>query len=377
MAILNRPDVDGRFYEIAMSFLVNAGHISPREPEYVNYCPEQIWKEANLEINQKKLLHLFDNISLLFEIRQCMFFSIELLSSKKQRSQDACNIHKFIHSFVETDASVCFFKYDNEIMLSFIGYGIDCVLSDWFSENDEDGELTNRLDISNTSLRNNKEYFSDLAYSLERTYYHYTSTESIYYMVPFNARFLAEKGEMGKEDLQEIIKTKMEAVEHKYGDDLVDDESFIIPQMSMDWIVDYLLFDLDAVGNSLYEEGNETDTDSFCNMEKEGNNESNENKREEKKEKTKSVEVTIHRVSDISVSNHDDNKVKDIILSTLSEQKRYISLSEIYDLTPQLAEYKWKDIINAIRELVNNSVVTLNFMKNKRGSMEAKYRVKD
>ena len=374
---MNQPDVDGRFYEIAMSFLVNAGHILPREPEYVNYCPEQIWNELALDINQRKLLHLFDNISLLFEIRQCMFFSIELLSSKKQRSQDACNIHKFIHSFVETDASICFFKYDNEIMLSFIGYGIDCVLSDWFSENDENGELTNRLDISNTSLRNNKEYFSDLAYSLERPYYHYTSTESIYYMVPSNARFLAEKGEMGKEDLQEIIKTKMEAVELKYGDDLVGDESFIIPRMSMDWIVDYLLFDLDAVGNSLYEEGDETATNSLCDIEKEENSESNKNQREGKKEKTKSVEVTKHRVSEIATSTHDDSKVKEIILSTLLDQKRYLSLSEIYDLTPQLAEYKWRDIINVIRELVNNSVVTLNFMKNKRGSMEAKYRVKD
>ena len=50
VVILYRPELDGRFYEIAMSFFVEAGHVSASEPEYCNLSLNHISGVAKASI---------------------------------------------------------------------------------------------------------------------------------------------------------------------------------------------------------------------------------------------------------------------------------------------------------------------------------------
>lgn len=225
------PEADGRFYVKAMSYFVEAGHIISREPEYFNLDPEQLVVADYITNNKavfewKRLVHYFDNLSLLFLIRQCMFFSVELLSDKRQRSQIAVDIHNMIHSLIETEASVCAFKYGEEVMLSFMGYGSNAILSNWYPIDDWEGELAERLDISNISTSSDFAYFCDLVHSLAREYYRFNEEESRYHLYPIDSINRMEKGELGEEELQEILRNSAYSSTVQYGEDYVSyDES--------------------------------------------------------------------------------------------------------------------------------------------------------
>lgn len=199
VVILYRPELDGRFYEIAMSFFIEAGHVSTSEPEYCNLSLNHISgvSKASIEsIDELEFdsVNYFDKLSFLFKAHQCMFFSMELLPGKKQRSRIARDIHELIHTFVEYEASVCVFRHGNEMMFSFIGYGSRCILSDWYSIDDLDGELAQKLDLSNAVIKSDYDYFCDLIYSLGRNYYYFHEDNSVYNLCPIDGITRLEKG---------------------------------------------------------------------------------------------------------------------------------------------------------------------------------------
>ncbi len=213
------PDMDDQFYSIAMSFFVEAGHISTYEPEYFNLNTDQIILDKDKYDTAS--LDLFDNLSLLFVIRQCMFFSAELLSDRKHRSQAARDVHGLIHSLIEMDASVCVFHLGDEILISFMGYGCHCVLSDWYPIEDRDGLLAERLDISNVSTKGNYAYFRDLMYSLERDYYRIHEGKSIYPFFPIDCISKVDLGYLSADEVTRMLHDSLYKYHLEYGDDYV------------------------------------------------------------------------------------------------------------------------------------------------------------
>lgn len=214
-----RLDMDDQFYDTAMSFFIEAGHITTREPEYFNLSTDQIIMVK--DDYDDALLKCFENLSLLFVIRQCMFFSAELLCDCKHRSQMAHDVHGLIHSLIEMDASVCVFRCDDEMLISFLGYGCNCVLSDWYPIEDRDGLLAEKLDISNVSTQSNYAYFRDLMYSLEREYYRIREEKTIYPVFPTDCIRKVEMGEYSIAEVTRMIHDSLEKEFLEYGDDYV------------------------------------------------------------------------------------------------------------------------------------------------------------
>lgn len=240
-----------RFYEQALIYCFEAGHTTTLEAKYINHSTEQFVffdcaNRISLSKEHKNLLDLFDNVSHLFTFYNCGFFSLELLVTRKFRSQVAHDIHMMIHPGVGLRASVCFFRFADEIMLSFVGYGSSCILSDWYPIDDRYGELALRLDLANVSLATEYDYFFDMVYSLKRDYYHFTDDNSVYNLVPINFMNQIENGELGKDDLDYIIKCKMRETAQKYGDDYIEyDDAGEMPVIDIGNDLELMLIDLD------------------------------------------------------------------------------------------------------------------------------------
>ena len=130
-------DHDGEsFYLYAMQLFSKAGHVAAAEPEFANHFPEQFLSfdshaDISLSKEQRLMFNAFNNTSRLFTVNDCTFLSVNLLTTKSDRSQAAHDIHTMLHPFIGTNGSVCLFRYDEEVMLSFMGYGLQCILSDW------------------------------------------------------------------------------------------------------------------------------------------------------------------------------------------------------------------------------------------------------
>ena len=154
------------FYKYAMEHFLEAGHISTSTPVFSNHSPEQFVFFDNeisgfLSHHQRGLFNYFDNVSHLFSVNNCVFLAVNLLTSHKERSQTAHDIHTLLHPIIGVNGTICIFHLNNEVLLSFMGYGSRCILSDWFLMNDDD-RLWERLNIGNISIRNDADYFWDL-----------------------------------------------------------------------------------------------------------------------------------------------------------------------------------------------------------------------
>lgn len=234
-----------RFYEFAMELFMNAGHTSASEPEFANHSPEQFVyldneSDISLSKEQRLSLGLFNNVSRLFTVNDCAFFSINLVSLQSQRSQIAHDVHTMIHPIVGQNATICLFRYENGIMLTFMGYGKLCILSDWYSMDDDYDILHNKLDISNMSITTDEDYFADFVYIFARSYYICDQNPPAYTLLPIDFLSHYGIGESDRKELDQYIKELLKAAEREYGDDYVEyDETSLIVINSEDISIDF------------------------------------------------------------------------------------------------------------------------------------------
>ena len=238
------------FYSYAMELFFKAGHVSTFEPEFINHSPEQFVyfdNKSDIAISreQRGLLKIFDNVSRLFTNNGCAFFSINLLTTRSNRSQAAHDIHIMIHPIVGSAGTICLFRNDDEVMLSFEGFGYRCFLSDWYPMEDDYDHLLERLDIANMPCDRGLDYFSDMVYSLARQYYLY-SEPTTFEILPVD--FITSSGidEIDREELDRYIEYVLASPLREYGFDFVDyDESITTKGKGISAELDLLLLEID------------------------------------------------------------------------------------------------------------------------------------
>ena len=263
-------DHDGvNLYKYAMDLFLNTGHAAISMPEFINHSPEQFVyfdnrKEVSLSQSQRSLFKSFDCISRLFTANGCAFFSVNMHATKSTRSQWAHDFHSMIHPIVESSGTICLFKSGDEIMLSFMGFGMRCILSDWYREIEEDDGLIERLDISNMSIQNSKDYFLDIVYSLARPYY-LTSEPSVYELIPISFNNGIGLDEMSRDELKQYIKDELNRPRLEYGDDYVDynETSKAVGEASIVEDLDMLLLEMDNEDDELINSEIEAEEDDY------------------------------------------------------------------------------------------------------------------
>lgn len=266
---MSQLECDGEsFYRYAMELFVQTGHVSHLWAEFINHSPEQFvyfdnTQDISLSREQRAMLTLFNNISYLFVANGCAFFSINLLIEQRFRSQVAHNVHLLIHSVVAADRTICLFRCNNEVILSFVGCGDYCILSDWYAIDDDSGTLCNKLDIANMSIKNGSEYFSDMIHMLARRYYFYESEPIAHSLLPVD---FINKG-LERQELDEMIMHQLSSAEREYGDDYIacDGDEFIVPKAKIGADIDLILLEMDDGDDSLHNEmikDNEEDSES-------------------------------------------------------------------------------------------------------------------
>jgi len=244
-------DYDGHgFYVYAMELFRKAGHVFTSEPEFFNHSPERFVyfdnkADISLSAGQRAELRNFNNVSRLFSANGCIFFSLNLLTGKGQRSQAAHDIHTMIHPITNANGTVCIFRYNEEILLSFLGYGFRCVLSDWYPMEDDYGCLLEKLDIANMSIEREIDYFKDMVFSLAREYY-WMGQPLTYAILPID--FISSAGIDGidREKLDEFISNELTKAQRIYGDDYVEYNEFAaVKQRNISAELDLMLLELD------------------------------------------------------------------------------------------------------------------------------------
>ena len=224
-------DYDGEnFYKYAMELFSRAGHVFTSFPEFFNHSPEQFVFFDNksdivLSRGQRMLFRVFSNVSRLFTVNGCAFFSINLLTAPKGRSQVAHDIHTMIHPIIGADGTICLFHYNDEVMISFVGFGYHCILSDWYSMDDDFDNLLERLDIANMSIGRGADYFSDMIFSLAR-YYYLHDQPTTFELLPVD--FVSSAGVDGvdRDEIDRQIEYELASPQHNYEDEYVEyDES--------------------------------------------------------------------------------------------------------------------------------------------------------
>lgn len=243
-------DCDGEnFYLYAMELFSEAGHVFTSVPEFANHSSEQFAyfdnnSNISFTIEQRAMLKCFNNVSRLFSVNGCTFFSVNLLTTKNERSQAAHDIHTMFHSMIDSDGTVYLFRYDDEVMLSFIGYGFRCILSDWYLMETDYDYLLELLDIANMSIKQGRDYFADMVYSLARSYYLY-SQFSTYEILPIDFIHNAGIDGIDKDELKKYIEYELAAPQRKYGNDYVEyDKSPIINQEDIKMALDLMILDI-------------------------------------------------------------------------------------------------------------------------------------
>lgn len=211
------------FFEYALSLFVQSGHTDSDKPEFENHSTKHFVyldcdKNISLSDKQRNLIKMFDNISRLFTFKKVSFLSINLLTTRSYRSQAAHNIHTLIQSVVNDHAIICIFRHDDEIIFSFAGYGLSCVLSDWYSSEDK---ILKRLDIANMTIADGREYFLDFVNIFARDYYFSNVAPMFYESFPLN--FFADlKFEVSREEIEEFLIDQRFSVVKEYGNDYVE-----------------------------------------------------------------------------------------------------------------------------------------------------------
>ena len=264
------------FYSYAMDLFSRAGHVATSDPVFVNHSAERfvffdVRREASLSREQRMMLKLFNNVSRLFSFNGCVFLSINLLTTKNNRSQVAHDIHSMIHPLLGFHGSICLFKCDDSVMISFVGFGLRCMLSDWYPEIDDSDELVERLHISNVSIDSKVNYFTDLVYSLARSYYFLPKDLPLSEYIPIN--YFADKTseEIDRDELNQLVYNERFRPQREYGDDYVEyDETEQTQESDLRSDLDMMLLDLDEadedIGNPFGEEldtGEDDDDDEY------------------------------------------------------------------------------------------------------------------
>lgn len=247
-------DPDGEdFYRFAMTLFYETDHISASEPLYINHSSERfmyfdVSNDVALTEGQRMLLKNFDNISKLFSVNDCDFFSINLQTTKGNRSQTAHDIHTMFHPLLQTKASICLFRWENEVMLTFVGYEKRCMLSDWYQMDLDYNALKDKLDICNMYIGNNRDYFYDIIYYLARSYYTTTYDGPVYALLPID---IFKNGEhIDKEEINEYIRDLRLTPIREYGDDYVEyDDTTIFEADDISNSIEAMLLDLDDLDN--------------------------------------------------------------------------------------------------------------------------------
>ena len=254
------------FYTYAMELFFKAGHVTAYEPKFANHSSERFVYFDNpggvsLSPYQRSLFKMFDNVSHLFSANECAFFSVNLLTTRGKRSQVACDIHTMLHPIVGADGTICLFRFNDEVILSFIGYGVRCVLSDWYSMDDGNGQLIEKLDISNVSIRSGYDYFLDMIYTLSRQYYR-TPQPMVYELIPIDFISNAEFDKADKEELNDFIAHELAAPQREYGDDYVEYDDFFKSQaIDVSADLDLMLLEMDDEDDNPLGEEIETSED--------------------------------------------------------------------------------------------------------------------
>ena len=245
------------FYIYAMELFSNTGHVVASDPVFVNHSPEQFLyfdnkRDVSLSRDQRAMFRLFSNISWLFSFNGCTFFSINLQTLKSDRSQAARNIHTMIHPCIGATGTVCLFRYDDDVMLSFMGFGLRCILSDWYPVDEDSDELQCRLHISNMSIDPNADYFTDMVYLLARSYYFYPKELPIYELLPITFFSEASHDEIDSDDLKQIVKYELSKPQREYGDDYVEyDETSPSSDADVCADIDLMLLEMDDTDDEI------------------------------------------------------------------------------------------------------------------------------
>ena len=264
---MSTQDIVGeKLYAYAMELFFKTGHVATLKPEFINHSPEQFAyfdnrTDVSLTREQRSLFKAFNNVSRLFSVNRCVFFSINLLTSKVNRSQAAHDIHTMIHPVVEADGTICLFCHDDEVMLSFLGFGLRCILSDWYPMADENETLLEKLDIANFSIVRGTDYFSDMIYLLARNYYQ-SGQPSTYELIPIDFISRAGVDEIDREALNQYVQDQLNAPLYEYGDDYVEyDESAQIQNTDIGADLDLMLLEMDDEDDNPFGEDIEPEDD--------------------------------------------------------------------------------------------------------------------
>lgn len=255
----NQKEAGEKLYTYAMELFFKAGHAATSEPEFINHSPTQFVyfdnkSDVDLSREQRNLLGTFNNVSRLFSVNGCVFFSINLLSSQANRSQIAHDIHTMIHPIVDADGTICLFQFDDEVMLSFAGFGVRCILSDWYPIVDDNGSLLDKVDIANMFTNRNIDYFLDMVYMLARPYY-LSRQPSTYGILPISFITGAGLDDIDKEEINQYVQDQMNAPLRKYGDDYVEyDGSLQTQSVDIGFDLDLILLEMDDVDDKPFGE---------------------------------------------------------------------------------------------------------------------------
>ena len=262
-------DYEGEtFYQYAMSLFMEAGHVSTSTPEYYNHSAEQFvyfdnTSDSTLSQKERGDLKHINNISRLFTVNDCTFFSINLSVSRPERSELAHSIHTMIHPMFDTEGTICLFRFEEEVMLSFAGFGFRCILSDWYRMYDPYDELLRRIDIVNMSIENGRDFFYDFVYAIARNYYIFVQSNSIFEVIPIDSLTRLDREEVTREELDQLIRDEMHSDISRYGDDYVGyDETITVRKPNIDSSLDMMLLEMDAEPDNPFGEDIEDDDES-------------------------------------------------------------------------------------------------------------------
>lgn len=245
----NQPEL---FNEYAIALFVEAGHTDSTKPAFSNHSAERFVyfdfgdKSVSLSSSQRDLLRSFDNVSRLFTANGCEFFSINLSAMPRYRSAVAHDVHTMIHPLSGAQGTIVLFHCNGCVLLSFMGFGYHCMLSDWYTIPHDDLDLRNKLDIANMTILEDVDYFSDFVYILARPYYLVGKAPATFSLIPIDAHARIDSGELERDDIDLIVKEQLLAPQYEYSYDYVEyDEQANPKQDDISADIDLMLLEID------------------------------------------------------------------------------------------------------------------------------------
>jgi len=267
-------------FDFSMKLFSEAAHTNSSYPIFINHSAERFVffdnKETILSKAQISSLKDFKNVSYLFELgdnvfdeknhQTVRFYSMELKTITSFRSQTAYDVHMLLHPLIGCEATVILFKFNDNVMLSLAGYGEACILSDWYSAENDYNDLLERIHIVNVSLRSTREFFYDLIYSVARKYYIYPVSREMatYALCPIDY-FLRNGFEFAdRKELKQIINDALNTYRYEYGDDYVE-QGHNISSSSIKFSpeFDLMLLDMERTEENPFGEEMEESDDAF------------------------------------------------------------------------------------------------------------------